>query len=159
MSCSFTDVKTEILKRLVRLGNRVPSSVELGYHLCYGDAGHKHFKEPEDTAHLVEVANALSRGVERTVNWIHMPVPRERTDDAYFATLQHLHLQPETELYLGLVHMTDGVDGTRPRIATAQRVIADFGVATECGFGRRPPETIPGLLLIHREVAGPISIS
>jgi hypothetical protein len=155
----FTDVKAEILKRLVRLGNRVPGNVELGYHLCYGDAGHKHFKEPKDTTHLVEVANALATGVERRINWIHMPVPRERTDDAYFAPLQHLHLQPETELYLGLVHITDGVEGTRRRIATAQRVITDFGVATECGFGRRPPETIPTLLYIHREVAGPISIS
>jgi hypothetical protein len=155
----LTDVKAEILKRLVRLGNRVPGNVELGYHLCYGDAGHKHFKEPEDTTHLVEVANALATDVGRRINWIHMPVPRDRTDDAYFAPLQHLHLQSETELYLGLVHLTDGVEGTRRRIATAQRIIADFGVATECGFGRRPPETIPSLLRIHREVADPISIS
>jgi hypothetical protein len=116
-------------------------------------------KEPKDTTHLVEVANALATRVGGRINWIHMPVPRERTDDAYFAPLRHLHLQPETELYLGLVHITDGVEGTRRRIATAQRVIADFGVATECGFGRRPPETIPSLLRIHREVAGPISIS
>ena len=158
MPCAFTDVKTEILKRLVRLGNRVPSSVELGYHLCYGDAGHKHFTQPVDSANLVEVANALSAGIKRSVNWIHMPVPRERTDDAYFAPLQHLQLRPETELYLGLVHLTDGVEGTRRRIAAAQRVRVDFGVATECGFGRRPEETIPDLLRIHREVAAPISV-
>lgn len=150
--------KEGIIERLVRLGNRVPDDVELGYHLCYGDAGHKHFKEPEDTAKLVEVANAISAGVKRRVNWIHMPVPRERTDDAYFAPLQNLHLQPETEVYLGLVHMTDGAEGTRRRIAAAQRVIADFGVATECGFGRRPEETIPDLLRIHSEVAAPISV-
>lgn len=158
MPSFFTDIKTEILTRLVRLGNRVPSSVELGYHFCYGDAGHKHFTQPKNTANLVEVANAISASIKRPVNWIHMPVPRERTDDAYFAPLQHLQLQSETELYLGLVHLTDGVEGTRRRIATAQRVIADFGVATECGFGRRPEETIPELLRIHREVAAPISV-
>jgi len=31
-----------------------------------------------------------------------------------------------------------------------------FGVATECGLGRRPPETIPDLLRIHSEVAAPV---
>ena len=28
-----------------------------------------------------------------------------------------------------------------------------FGVATECGMGRRPPETIPELLRIHAAVS------
>ena len=69
--------------------------------------------------------------------------------------LRDLRLHPETELYLGLVHATDGAEGTRRRIATAQRVVAEFGVATECGMGRRPPETIPALLRTHAEVAGP----
>jgi hypothetical protein len=61
--------KAGILERLVELGNRVSANVELGYHLCYGDAGHRHFKEPEDTANLVEVANAISSGVKRELNW------------------------------------------------------------------------------------------
>lgn len=151
-------IKAGIIERLVRIGNRVPVGVELGYHLCYGDAGHKHFKEPEDTTNLVEVANAVSAGVQRQINWIHMPVPRNRTDDAYFAPLRNLKLQPGTELYLGLVHFTDGVEGTRRRIAVAQRVVSEFGVATECGFGRRPPETIPELLRIHSEVAAPVPV-
>ena len=151
------ELKRGIVDRLIRLGDRVPADVELGYHLCYGDAGHKHFKEPEDTSKLVEVANAISAGVGRTINWIHMPVPRNRTDDAYFAPLHNLQLHPETELYLGLVHFTDGVEGTRQRIAAAQRVVTNFGVATECGLGRRPPETIPDLLRSHSAVAAPVS--
>ena len=153
---SFEDAKKVVVERLVRLGNRVPVDIELGYHLCYGDAGHKHFIEPEDASKLVEVANAISAGVRRQINWIHMPVPRNRTDDAYFAPLRHLHLHPETELYLGLVHFTDGVEGTRRRIAAAQKVVADFGVATECGMGRRNAATIPELLRIHSEVAAPV---
>jgi hypothetical protein len=48
-----------------------------------------------------------------------MPVLRNRNDDAYFAPLRRLTPHPETELYLGLVHFTDGVEGTRRRIATA----------------------------------------
>jgi hypothetical protein len=84
---------------------------------------------------------------------MHMPVPRDRSDDAYFAPLKGLRLEPDTELYLGLIHLTDGVEGAKRRIAAAKRVVTDFGVSTECGFGRRPPETIPRLLELHRDVA------
>jgi hypothetical protein len=157
MPTFLSNSKAEILERLTRLGNRVPVPVEMGYHLCYGDAGHKHFKEPEDTGKLVEVANAIAAGLTRPINWIHMPVPRNRADAAYYGPLRHVRLHPETELYLGLVHFTDGVEGTLKRIEAAQQLVADFGVATECGFGRRPPDTIPELLRIHSQVAEPVS--
>jgi hypothetical protein len=147
------DRKQAILDRLVRIGNRVAADVELGYHLCYGDYGHKHFKEPTDTGVLVEVANAIAGGLARPLTWLHLPVPRDRDDDGYFAPLGGLRLPPETELYLGLVHHTDGEAGTRRRLATAERVVQDFGIGTECGFGRRPPETVPELLRIHAAVA------
>jgi hypothetical protein len=143
----------EILDRLVRLGDHVPERVELGYHLCYGDFGHRHVIEPKDTGLMVRLANKLSERVRRTIQWIHMPVPRDRFDDAYFAPLKNLRLRPETELYLGLVHHSDGVAGTRQRIAAAARVAADFGIATECGMGRRDPKTMPELLRVHAEVA------
>ena len=149
----FQDTEGALIARLIDLGNAVPPDVELGYHLCYGDAGHKHFKEPLDTSRLVSIANAISAGVVRPINWIHLPVPRDRTDEAYFAPLRDLRLHPETELYLGLVHHSDGVEGTRRRIETAQRVVARFGVATECGMGRRPPETIDDLLHTHAAVS------
>jgi len=153
----LTDGKVEILKRLLRLGNRVPVPAEMGYHLCYGDAGHKHFKEPEDTGKLVELASAIGAAIRRPLNWIHLPVPRNRSDGAFYAPLRQLQLAPETELYLGVVHFTDGVQGTLERIKVAQQFVSDFGVATECGFGRRPPDTIPALLRIHSQVAEPVS--
>ena len=82
-----------------------------------------------------------------------MPVPRNRADDAYFEPLKRLTLRPETELCLGLVHYTDGVAGTKQRLATAKKYVDKFAIATECGFGRRDPRTIPDLLRIHAEVA------
>ena len=39
-------------------------------------------------------------------------------------------------------------------IAAAQQVGPRFGIATECGMGRRPPETIPALLRLHAALAG-----
>jgi non-canonical (house-cleaning) NTP pyrophosphatase len=52
--------------------------------------------------------------------------------------------------------MTDGVDGARARIAAARTMVSDFGVATECGMGHRPAETIARLLEIHAEVSDPL---
>jgi hypothetical protein len=154
----FFDGDTEdgIVSRLARYATWVPDDVELGYHLCYGDADHEHFKQPADAGLLVRIGNRVSEAVDRPIQWIHLPVPRDRDDDAYFAPLSDLRLHDETELYLGLVHLTDGVEGTARRIATAKPVAPTFGVATECGMGRRPPDTIPRLLDIHAEVADPI---
>ena len=88
----------------------------------------------------------------RPIDFVHVPVPRSRTDYAYFAPLADLELGA-CKLYLGLVHHTDGVAGSLARLATAKRHAQGFGIATECGFGRRPADTIPELLRIHREVA------
>ena len=41
----------------------------------------------------------------------------------------------------------------------ARGFISGFGVATECGWGRRPPSTIPELLRIHGALSAPIQQS
>jgi hypothetical protein len=138
---------------LTDLADHVPAGIELLFHFCYGDASHKHAVEPVDMGDMVDMANRLSADIARPVNLIHMPVPRDRSDDAYFAPLKGLRLRPETELSLGLVHYTDGLAGTRARLATAERHVRDFSIATECGFGRRDPATIDELLRIHAEAA------
>jgi hypothetical protein len=102
---------------------------------------------------MVDMTNALIPRLARPVSWLHYPVPRNRDDDAYFAPLSRLKASPETELYLGLVHYTDGVEGSARRIRAARRHRADFGISTECGLGRRPRDTIPRLLEIHAELA------
>jgi hypothetical protein len=151
------DLRPGLWSRLSRLGEAVPQGAELGYHLCYGDYGHEHFIQPKDAGYLVEVANALCAGIRRPVNWIHMPVPRGRMDDAYFAPLRELKLQPDTELILGLVHFTDGLEGGQRRMEAALRAVSRFGIATECGMGRRPRETIEPLLKLHAELADTLS--
>ena len=128
----------------------MPGDIELLFHFCYGDSNHKHVVEPTDMADMVAMANRLTDGIKRPIQLIHMPVPRDRSDDAYFAPLKNLRLKPATELSLGLVHHTDGVAGTRRRLAAAEKRVKDFSIATECGFGRRRPETIPELLAHSR---------
>lgn len=150
--------KEAIGAALVRLAGLVPAEMQLGYHLCYGDAppepGAKgrHFVEPQDTALLVEIANAIVAGADRRVEWIHMPVPINRADDEYFAPLANLRLPPDTRLYLGLVHEEDGLGGAQRRAAAAARFVSGFGVATECGMQNEPREAHQRILEIQREL-------
>ena len=149
---------TSLLDQLGRLAAMVPDDITLGYHLCYGDApsepgGHgQHFMQPVDTANLVMVARGILDRAHRPIGFLHLPVPIDRDDDAYFAPLEDLRLPDTTKLYLGLVHYQDGLDGTQRRADVAARHVGGFGVATECGMGRRPREVIPDLLRIHRDV-------
>ena len=150
----FEDVRAGVVERLLRLARMVPSAVELGFHLCYGDDEHGHFAEPADAGKLVGVANALAATLDRPLNWIHMPVPHDRDDDAYYAPLGDLRLPLETELYLGLIHAGD--DGAPRRIAAARQHVEHFGIATECGWGRGGAAAVSGLLELHRELSAPL---
>lgn len=138
---------------LARAIARVPAEVEAGMHLCYGNPGGRHIIEPPDTGVMVALANDVLSRLSRPLTWLHMPVPRDRDDDAYFAPLRDLKLPRATQFYLGLVHLTDGIEGTRRRIATAKKYAPDFGVGWECGLRAFPADTIPDLLRLHREAA------
>jgi hypothetical protein len=106
---------------------------------------------------MVGLTNKLSQRLGRSMQWMHMPVPIGRTDDAYYAPLKNLRMRPETRLYLGLVHHSDGAAGARKRIDAAEKYVQEFGIATECGLGRRDPTTLPALLRIHAEVADTVA--
>jgi methionine synthase II (cobalamin-independent) len=140
----------DIIRRLRKICGAVPADVDLGMHLCYGDFRAQHFLQPRDTGKMVELANALFAELPRPLSYIHMPVPIERTDEAYFAPLRELKRPAGTGLYLGVVHAADGIGGTRQRIAVANRHVDDFGIATECGIARaRSPQLVRTLLELH----------
>lgn len=132
-----------------------PPHVDVGVHLCYGDAGHKHIIEPQDLGSSVIFANSINAAAPRPLDWAHMAVPRDRDDSAYFAPLADLH-HDESELVLGLIHFTDGLEGALDRMEAAGEFATDFGVATECGFGRRLVDTVVPLLQLHAAVADSI---
>ena len=146
------DYRAQIFAELGRLGDAVPEAVEMGCHLCYGSPLDEHVVQPKDMAILVEIMNGIGDGVRRRIDFIHAPVPKPRSDDAYFAPLSGWRRRSETRLYLGLVHFDDRA-GDTIRIAAAQRVVADFGIASECGWGRADPGRLPGLLASCRLAA------
>jgi len=148
------DYKSQIFAELGRLGNAVPTEVELGYHLCYGTPYDEHLVMPRDCGILVELLNGIATNVERQIDFLHIPVPRERTDEAYFEPLKGLDRPQGTEMYLGLIHYEDP-EGDRKRSEVAARYVGEFGIASECGWGRSEPGRLPGLLASHRAAAAP----
>ena len=67
---------------LVGLADHVPADIKLLFHFCYGDSNHRHVVEPIDMGDMVVLANHLSRMIRRSIQLIHMPVLRDRCDDA-----------------------------------------------------------------------------
>jgi hypothetical protein len=143
------DYKERIAALLARLGDAVPDGVELGYHLCYGSPADEHLVMPKDAGVLAELANAIFGGVRRQVDFLHLPVPKDRDDAAYFAPLNDVVVPDGTRLYLGLIHYDDR-NGDKRRIDAARHTVADFGIASECGWGRGDPKRTDGYLQSHR---------
>jgi hypothetical protein len=146
------DFRSETIDILTKIGDAVPTAIELGYHLCYGSPADEHVVQPQDMGVMVEMANAIRNGVKRPIQFFHMPVPKGRTDDSYFAPLENLRLSPETGLYLGLIHHNDA-QGDAARLAAARRHARVDGVSTECGMARGDPARLPSLLAAHVRAA------
>ncbi len=144
--------KRQIFEMLGRLGDAVPDGVEMGYHLCYGSPRDEHLVQPRDAAILVEMMEGIAAATKRRIDFLHVPVPKDRTDEAYYAPLEGWKRPEGTRLYLGLLHYDDEA-GDRARVAVARRFADDFGLSAECGWGRTDPGRLPGLLKSHRVAA------
>ena len=143
---------------LVRCVERVPEDVPVGFHLCYGDYGHQHFKQPESLRMQVDLVNAVTAAASRPLAWASFTVPQARADAGYFAPLRDLAVGPETELAFALVpyHPDDQPAGTTAtQVANIDGALAgsrEWGICTECGMGRADRGDVPRLLDIHREI-------
>ena len=143
------DYREQIAAELARLGDAVPPAVEMGYHLCYGSPADEHLVMPKDMGVMVEMVNGFSGAITRRIDFLHLPVPKDRTDAAYFRPLADWRRSDATMLYLGLIHHDDRA-GDQARMQAAQAFVPSFGVASECGWGRTDPQRVPSLLDSHR---------
>ena len=151
-----------IVAGLARCVDQVPADVPVGLHLCYGDYGHQHFKQPESLALQVRVLNAVTAAANRTVSFASFTVPQYQREESYFAPLAGLTANPDTEINFALVpyHPADqapGTTGEQVRLIDATLAASPaggraWGICTECGMGRAGREEIPGLLDLHREI-------
>jgi hypothetical protein len=151
----------QIAPGLVRCLERVPADVPVGMHLCYGDYGHQHFKQPDSLQMQVDLVNAVTSATERPLNFVSFTVPQGRKDSDYFQPLGGLSAGSETELYFALVpyHPDDQAPGTTgEQIERIDDTLANspfgaraWGICTECGMGRVDAGDVPRLLDLHRQ--------
>jgi hypothetical protein len=147
---------------IVACVERVPADVPVGLHLCYGDYGHQHWKQPASLELQVRLANAVATGARRALDFVSFTVPQDRTDEPYFAPIAELTVDAATELYFALVPYHPG---TQPAGATTEQIghvdaaltrsptgARTWGICTECGMGRARREDIPALLDLHRTI-------
>ncbi len=144
-----------LAERLARFGRAVPRGVDLLYHFCYGNSNGRHSVEPSSTRDAVIMANRVAAllGPERPLQLVHLPVPKSRGDAAYFAPLRDLAMPTGTTIALGLIHLSDGVEGTRKRIEAAQKFLDGFAVATECGLSHVPKDDLLPILRLYTQIA------
>ena len=151
-----------IIAALARCVDQVPADIPAGMHLCYGDYGHAHFKQPESLALQVRVVNAVTAAAHRTLSFVSFTVPQYQRDQGYFAPLADLAADRVTELNFALVpyHPADQADGTTEEqvrlideaLAAGPGAGRDWGICTECGMGRVDRDDIPVLLDRYREI-------
>jgi hypothetical protein len=151
-----------IIAALVRCVDQVPADVPAGLHLCYGDYGHEHFKQPESLALQVRLLNAVAAAAARPVSFVSFTVPQYQRDESYFAPLAGLTTGPDTELNFALVpyHPADQAPGTTAEqvrlidaaLASSAGGPRAWGICTECGMGRAAQDEIPGLLDVYRQI-------
>ncbi|KAK4631726.1 hypothetical protein CLAFUW4_02893 [Fulvia fulva] len=141
----FDEKERYMVDALARLCDAVGEGVECGVHLCYGD-----------TVLMVGLAEGVLEKVKRRVDYVHVPVPKDRDDGAYFEPLKGLqrYVDDGVELSFGLVH-ADDLEGTKRRIRAAGKFVSTFSVSTECGLGRLSRERMQTVLEIFAVVATP----
>jgi hypothetical protein len=98
---------------LARCVDQVPAEIPVGLHLCYGDYGHQHFKQPQSLALQVRVLDAVIAAAGRAVSSVSFTVPQYQREESYFAPLAGLAADPDTELNFALVpyHPADQAPG------------------------------------------------
>jgi hypothetical protein len=127
------DPMDRFLRYVREMNAPIPKAVIVVMHLCYGDLHHKHFKDPVELSTSVSMATGAQEISPRPINHVQMSVPRHRSDDTYFAPLKNLRFGDGT-VYAGLVHYTDGVEGSLRRLAAFKRHYP----GTRSGYGMRP---------------------
>ena len=145
--------EAEVFDPLIRLASAVDPAVEMGFRLCFGNSEHIRFEPPADIASLfgvaIQVANSLVQNIEQShhVEYIHIPVPKEKVDEEYFKIMGDLALG-DTQLFLGVVYAGDEA-GTRKRLEAVQAVYPNIaGVGIESGMDRMSQEDFGDVLEI-----------
>jgi hypothetical protein len=129
----------------------VPGEARVGFHWCYGTWGGWPMKDMADLGLCVRMTREAIARVGRRVDYVHMPVLKH-PEPEFFAPLAELDGE-DVDVYLGIIHHTDGVEGFGERMEMARRYRERFGIGSVCGYGRVDPGELPHILAVHRDCA------
>ena len=73
--------------------------------MCYGSPASAPLEMPEDMGKMVEISNGVCERLDRRMDFLHIPVPRNRAAAVYFQPLRELNVPEGTELILGLIQL------------------------------------------------------
>jgi hypothetical protein len=137
-----------ITDQIARVTDTIPEKVEVGFHIC--SMWHVDPAPGQDNQVFVDYINCLLEKVHCPLAYFHMATSHDHGPDE-FALLKNVKLGPGTRLFLGVIHLDDGLEGA------ASTSLDDFGVAFVCGFGPggvgSDPQAAERLLRLHRDVA------
>ena len=136
---------------LPELARGIPEEARLGFHWCYGTWGGWPMKDMADLALCVRMTQEAVARVDRRVDYVHMPAVKHPQPE-FFAPLAELEGE-DPDVYLGIIHHTDGVEGFVERMEMARRYRRRFGIGSVCGYGRVDPSELPQILAVHRDCA------
>ena len=121
-----------LLQSFVTLWEAVPASADIGLHLCHLPAGAMGSVNPTHIGQAVRLVGAVIASTERQPQFVHLPVPPERDDTAYFEALINLALWPSLEVHLGLVHESDTPEDVAARLSAAREVLPYAAASADC---------------------------
>ncbi len=136
---------------LPELARHVPDGARLGFHWCYGTWGGWPMKDMDDVSVCVRMTKEAIARIDHQVDYVHMPALKH-PEPEFFAPLADLDGE-DVDVYLGIIHHTDGVEGFRERMNMARQYRSRFGIGSVCGYGRVDPAELPHILAVHRDCA------
>lgn len=118
---------------------------------------HKHWFEPTSLQAVVDRGLILFDKSPHPIKYFHLPIPVSTMSDLDSFLEPLKQLQPklnahDTEVYLGVVQYNDP-EGTKKRIEAAGKVLSEFGICSECGWGRTPADQIDDIMTLTRELS------
>ena len=153
----------QITPGLVRCLERVPADVPVGMHLCYGDYGHQHFKQPESLQMQVDLVNAVTSAAQRAaqLRLVHraprpqrrrlLRTPRRPEDGPRDRAL--LRARPLPPRRPGTGHDRRANREHRRRIDQLPRAAPATGVsAPNAGWAASTTPDVPRLLDLHSQI-------
>jgi hypothetical protein len=162
------DDREFVLRELAAHADWVPATVDVGFHLCFGDGDlPEHMGEdrpeedlPDDITGLVQLGNDLQRAMSRPLSFLHLPTLEHWTDPEHYAALRDLALEG-TDVSLGVINLRRdhgpqaGVEHARRRVSSARAAGGPaFGISCACGMGRYTPKQTAVAAQLYDELQG-----